>query len=72
MNQQLKAYLDEQAQAVDEDVRQALEICDGDAIRALRITLLANAFLHEENERLKGQISSGFARGRVRKPAVKS
>ena len=64
MNQQLKAYLDEEAQAVDDDVRQALELCGGDAIRALRITLIANAFLVEENEKLKSQISAGFTRRR--------
>lgn len=62
MNQQLKAYLDEQAQAVDDDVRQALEICNGDAIAALRITLIANAFLVDENDRLKAQVSRGFTR----------
>jgi hypothetical protein len=64
MNQQLRAYLDEQAQAVDEDVRQALELCGGDAMRALRITLIANAFLVEENEKLTSQISAGFTRRR--------
>jgi hypothetical protein len=62
MNPQLKAYLDEQAQAVDEDVRQALALCEGDAVRALRITLIANAFLQEENDRLKAQVSKGYAR----------
>jgi hypothetical protein len=61
MNQQLKAYLDEQAQAVDDDVRQALDLCDGDAVQALRITLIANAF-PEENEQLKKQISKGYTR----------
>jgi hypothetical protein len=43
-------------------VRQAIELADSDVYRALRITLIANAFLNEENERLKKQISSGFAR----------
>ena len=62
MNEQLRAYLDEQAQAVDDDVRQALELCDGDAIRALRITLIANEFLQEENDKLKRQVSPGYRR----------
>lgn len=62
MNEQLRAYLHEQVQAVDDDVRQALEICGGDAIKALRITLIANAFLTEENDRLKSQVSAGFTR----------
>ena len=64
MNQQLKTYLDEQAQAVDDDVRLALELCNGNAIQALRTTLIANAFLCEENEQLKAQVSKGFARKR--------
>ena len=37
--------------ALDEDVRAALAICGGDAIEALRITLIANAFLEAEVER---------------------
>jgi hypothetical protein len=62
MNQQLRAYLDEQMQAVDADVRQAIELASGDVYQALRITLIANAFLQEENERLKKQVSKGYAR----------
>jgi hypothetical protein len=64
MNAQLKACLDEQAQAVDDDVRQALELANGDPMHALRITLIANAFLHQEIERLKKQVSKGFSRGK--------
>jgi hypothetical protein len=64
MNEQLRAYLDEQSQAVDDDVRIALALCSDDPIRALRTTLIANAFLIEENERLKAQVSKGFARKR--------
>ena len=30
---------------VEDDVQEALSICGGDAIAALRITLIANAFL---------------------------
>jgi hypothetical protein len=62
MNRQLRTYLDEQSQAVDDDVRQSIELAEGDVRRALRITLIANAFLVEENEQLKKQISKGFAR----------
>jgi hypothetical protein len=32
---------------------------------ALRAALIANIFLHEENERLKAQIYIGYARGQV-------
>ena len=45
----------------------ALAICGGDAIAALRITLIANAFLEAEIDRLSAAVSSGFARGKVRK-----
>jgi hypothetical protein len=62
MNQQLRTYLDEQMQAWDAEIRQAIDLASGDVYRALRITLIANAFLHEENERLKKQISKGYAR----------
>jgi hypothetical protein len=61
---QLKAYFDEQAQKVDDDVREAIEIAGGNVTRALRATLIANAFLIEENEKLKTQISQGFTRGK--------
>ena len=40
-------------------------ICGGDAIAALRITLIADAFLEAEIDRLSAAVSSGFARGKV-------
>ena len=64
MNERLRAYLDEPMQAVEDDARQAIALADGDVRRALRIALIANAFLHEENEKLKKQISAGFTRKR--------
>lgn len=64
MNQQLRAYLDQQAKATDDDVHQAIELAGGDVVHALRVTLIANQFLAEENERLKAQISKGFIRGK--------
>ena len=42
----------------------ALAICNGDAVEALRITLIANAFLEAELEELKAQVSTGFQRKR--------
>ena len=51
----------------DEEVRQALAICNGDAVAALRITLIANAFLEAQLDELKSQVSAGF--GRKRNPA---
>ena len=62
MNQQLKVYLNEQAQAADDDLRQAIEACGGDVASALRCTLIANAFLMDENKRLRVQVSRGFQR----------
>jgi hypothetical protein len=54
---------------VDEEVRQALDICRGDAIAALRTTLIANAFLEAQVEELTAQISTGYGR---RKNQMKS
>jgi hypothetical protein len=51
------------ADAIEDEVQEALAICGGDAIAALRITLIANAFLEAE----VAAVSSGFARGKVRK-----
>jgi hypothetical protein len=59
------------AGALEADVQEALEICGGDALAALRTTLIANAFLEAEVERLSAQVSAGFARGRVRPLAKK-
>jgi hypothetical protein len=55
------------ADAIEDEVQEALAICGGDAIAALRITLIANAFLEAEVDRLTAAVSSGFARGKVRK-----
>lgn len=49
MTEHLRAYLDEQMQAVNNGVRQDIELADGDVHRALRITLIANAFLQEKS-----------------------
>ena len=57
------------AVSIESDVQQALEICKGDAVAALRMVLIANAFYEEEMRRLKQEASAGFARGKIRKPA---
>src|SRR5688572_10287796 len=69
MNQALRAYLDEQANAADDEVQQALALTKGNAVEALRITLIANAFLESEVGRLTAEVkrlsvgaSRGFAR----------
>ncbi len=55
------------ADAIEDEVKEALASCGGDAIAALRVTLVANAFLEAEIDRLSATVSSGFARGKVRK-----
>jgi hypothetical protein len=55
------------ADAIEDEVQEAFAICGGDAIAALRITLIANAFPEAEIDRLSAAVSSGFARGKVRK-----
>ena len=47
--------------------RKLSQFAGRDAIAALRITLIANAFLEAEIDRLSAAVSSGFARGKVRK-----
>jgi hypothetical protein len=58
------------ADALEVEVQEALALCKGDALMALRITLIANAFLEAEIDRLSAAVSSGFARGKIRKPHV--
>jgi len=47
---------------IDDEVREALEICKGNALDALRITLIANAFLEARIDELEAQVSAGFRR----------
>ena len=49
------------------EVEEAIATCGGDVRAALRATLIANAYLEAEIERLTEAISTGFARGRMRK-----
>ncbi len=50
---------------------QALSITNGDPMAALRASLIAISFMQEEIDGLKTNVSSGFTRGRVKKPAPK-
>jgi len=52
---------------VEAEVAEAIASCGGDVRAALRATLIANAYLEAEIERLTEAISTGFARGRMRK-----
>ena len=62
----------ETAASIEAEVDEAIAVCGGDARAALRATLIANAYLEAEIERLAEVISTGFARGRIRKPSSKS
>jgi hypothetical protein len=56
------------AYPLEDDVREALEICGGDPMKALRITLIANAFLEAQLDQLTAAVSPGFARRKPRSP----
>jgi hypothetical protein len=60
------------AASIEAEVDEAIAVCGGDARAALRATLIANAYLEAEIERLAEAISTGFARVRIRKPSSKS
>ena len=57
----------ETAALLEAEVDEAIAACGGDVRAALRATLIANAYLEAEIEGLTGAVSSGFARGRMRK-----
>ena len=52
---------------VEADVAEGIATSGGDVRAVLRATLIANAYLEAEIERLTQAISTGFARGRMRK-----
>jgi hypothetical protein len=54
------------------EIKETLDLCGGDPMKALRITLIANAFLEARIDELTEEASSGFARGQVRKPRRKT
>jgi hypothetical protein len=54
--------------STENDMREALEICKGDAMAALRMVLIANSFYEEEIRLLKEEASAGYGRGKIRKP----
>ena len=53
------------------EVQEALDLCGGDAMKALRITVIANAFLEAQIDELKAAVSSGYSRGRVKHKRAK-
>ena len=55
------------AALLDAEVDEAIASCGGDVRAALRTTMIAKAYLEAEIERLTEAISTGFARGQMRK-----
>ena len=55
------------AALLEAEVDEAIATCGGDVRAALRATLIANTYLEAEIERLTEAVSTGFARGRMRK-----
>jgi len=56
------------AEKLEVEIQEALAICGGDPMKALRITLIANTFLEERIEQLAAEVSAGYTR---RKPKVR-
>jgi hypothetical protein len=56
------------AVSLEAEVDEAIATCGGDVRAALRATLVANAYLEADLERLTEAMSTGFTRGRMRKP----
>ncbi len=59
------------AASLEAEVDEAIATCGGDVRAALRATLIANAYLETEVERLTEATSTGFARGRLPPQRVK-
>ena len=57
-----RAFYYRQAEELEENVREVIELAGGDVRHALKMAIIANTFLQEDNERLRSQVSKGFAR----------
>ena len=57
---------DEQDDALDATVDQAIAICDGDVRAAVRVLIVANNLLESEIADLKKAVSHAYMRGRFR------
>jgi hypothetical protein len=53
----------------DAETDEAIALCGGDVRAALKVTLVANAFLEKQIEAITEMLSTGYGRGQVRKPA---
>ena len=59
------------AHALENEVLEALQLCGGDPMKALRVTLIANAFLEARIDQLTTEVSAGYARRTARKSTNK-
>ena len=59
------------ADKLEDEIREALEICSGDPMKALRITLISNAFLEARIDQLEAEVSAGYARRRTKRSTTK-
>jgi hypothetical protein len=55
------------ATALEAEVHEAIATRGGDARAAVRVLLVANAHLEQENKRLQQAVSAGFSRGKIRR-----
>jgi hypothetical protein len=56
------------AEELEREVDEAIALCGSDVRAALRATLVANAFLDVEVERLTRAVPRGFTRSKMRPP----
>src|SRR4029079_12635735 len=54
------------ASSLERDVDAAIALCDGDVRAALMAALVYNSFLERKLDRMRGMVSSGYTRQRVR------
>lgn len=59
--------IEDPTQTFEAEVQQAVDLCGGDLKAALRASLIANAFLQAEVERLSAAVSTGYSRGSIRR-----
>lgn len=63
MTEELREFLKNHSQGIDDAVREAVELCGGSPLKPLYTALIANRFLSEDNERLREE-NAGLQRNR--------
>jgi hypothetical protein len=57
---------------IDQEVEQALSLCGGDPLKALQVTLIANAFLEARIDQLTAEAATAPPRHRVQRSRRKA